>query len=1029
MLDVEKLLKAIDLPELVEREAGQAKLHRVNGSFRAACPIHGGDNRTAFSVWETDEGYHLWKCHTRCGSSGNAIHFIQRMKNLEWFEAFKYLADYAHLPLAELGMTEEAVREHRERERRSDVLELAARFYQGRAERIAEYAQGRGFSAETIAVAGFGHSDGDGLRAWLQAQHGDLTLARESGLLRADGLDFTANGDGRTASPDGWLIYVHREGGRVAYLSARALNPVDPKDKSRNLPGAKQLYRADVKGDRGVILCEGQADAESLRQLGRTGWALCGQAELTPQDLAAVRRRKPVYLALDNDPAPEQRETNRQRRQSLANQIGPLAMIVPALPEGLKDLNDWLQAGATDARLGQCLDRSQPWIDLAIETAKGVPAYELDAKIGEVAGLIAGLPESMQGRYLKQAETALGVPVKDLRQRMKNPDVNGNGLAFAQVKDGRLSTLGGQPLINLNATITHELSMEDGLNPPLVRYTISGTLDNGRALRPLEIPADQFPAAKWLHHWGADAFINVPPNQEWMIPRAIQHLSRGVMKKEHVYTYTGWGKVDGRRAFLTNSGAISADGFDPNVRVKLDDPLLAMYALPAPPEDARAAMQASLEFLELAPYTVTLPIWAAMYAAPLGEIRTLYSVLWVYGITQSLKSTLTMLALCHFGQDFIHGREYRAPKDWMSTITDLEGAMFALKDVPIVIDDYAPQDSTADIREMTRNAHRVIRSVGNRSARGRANHDLTTRTPRPPRGLVIATAEKLIGGVQSISGRTLSVLIKKGDVVLPDGGNDGLDRAQRAAGKGGPGLYGQAMSAYIRWLCKHWDRIAAELPAEYEAANQHARSVLPRTWNRLMDYYATLITGARTGLRFALRVGAITERQHQALAQDALPAALLEVIRLQDKLTNQQSPIRRFVEALSDLIAQDLAYLDPRTDDTPAPPSMTAKRLGWFDRDTPAVYLLPGPSLMMARDYWQRMGEGFDVSKEYLFREIDQAGLVFKRGKEELTISKWINTKLGNHRVLAVNDDLVEQQFGVGLRPATHLGTHVNEVE
>ena len=53
-----------------------------------------------------------------------------------------------------------------------------------------------------------------------------------------------------------------------------------------------------------------------------------------------------------------------------------------------------------------------------------------------------------------------------------------------------------------------------------------------------------------------------------------------------------------------------------------------------------------------------------MYAAPLCPFKTLDAVIWVYGTTQTGKSTITHLALTHFGAGFIRGHAYRAPRDW-----------------------------------------------------------------------------------------------------------------------------------------------------------------------------------------------------------------------------------------------------------------------------------------------------------------------------------------------------------------------------
>mgnify|MGYP003380699192 CR=1 FL=1 len=52
---------------------------------------------------------------------------------------------------------------------------------------------------------------GDVYKRQLQKSGMDITLAKELGLVRADGLDFTANANGATASPDGYITvsYTH----------------------------------------------------------------------------------------------------------------------------------------------------------------------------------------------------------------------------------------------------------------------------------------------------------------------------------------------------------------------------------------------------------------------------------------------------------------------------------------------------------------------------------------------------------------------------------------------------------------------------------------------------------------------------------------------------------------------------------------------------------------------------------------------------------------------------------------------------
>jgi len=578
------------------------------------------------------------------------------------------------------------------------------------------------------------------------------------------------------------------------------------------------------------------------------------------------------------------------------------------------------------------------------------------------------------------------------------------------------------PLANFSARISHQLTMDDGQNNPQVRYTITAKLDDGRPLSDVEIDAEEFEkVAAWVpRNWGADAILYDAPSKAYIISRAIKELSRNDgMKRETVYTHTGWANAGGKRFYLTAGGAISAEGHDPNVRVELGHNRLAYYKLPAPPTDPailKRAVRWSLAFLRVAPYRVTIPLWSAMYGAPLMPLMSLNAVLWPYGPTQSGKSTLTMLALSHFGEQFIKGRDYNAPKDWLSTITDLEGAMFTVKDTPLVIDDFAPQfTGVGDTREMHKRAHVVVRSVGNRSSRGRANADLSERAQRPPRGIVISTAELPLLG-QSIVGRMIYIPFERGDVPFHHGADEisKLDEMQRAAGPG-RGELALAMAAFIQWVAINWDRIEDETKIEHERAVQYARTVFPSTQSRLMDYYADLLTYVRVALRFARHVEAEPVNVLDELSEKIAPAALVELLSNQSARVAGQSPVVRLFESLADLILSRRAHIAPRVGSAPTPPR-DSTLIGWYGADEQGkreLYIRLSQCLALARDYWQRTGEGFDTTTDALQREIFQAGLLSRRGANEYTVTVWVAEEGKTVRCLAIDQSKLSD-MGVG---------------
>jgi hypothetical protein len=868
-LNLDTLLESVDLLLLAEK-AG-AKMQRAGHEWRGSCPLHKGDSKTAFVIYDEDDPPR-WYCY-RCGTGGDAIALIEKWQTLDFKDSVEYLADFAGVKLEEVGWGRDGAAEFQQQRARRDVLSLAARYYAEQlwSEKGSEalaYARGRGFTDEALRLAGWGYSDGGkGLFSYLKEQQADLTLAHEMGLLRADATDFTINANGREAAPAGYLIYPHsrssgnrkkctecdaltwhdddvclrhthvlRQFAGIAYLTARAVERYDEqnklisrpnlKDKSRNIVGHRQVYWALVPGDPGLTIVEGQADAESLRQLGFSALALCGLGGLPESDLRRIKKREIVYLSLDSErDVDEKLGAKDGKLVKTAGQIGPLTLCLPHLPNGNKDFNDWLKEGACAEDVKAHLRQGETWLEKRIEHARTCLPNEVEKRMIELGGLLAALPEGTRPRYYRLAMNKLDLTRRELQEMVtlaRNHNGNGNG-HLSSVRDGQLCFL-GEPLGNFTARISHELTVDDGMNLPVVRYTLSGSLASGEPLCPITVDADEFPELAWMHrHWGARPILHVPRGRFYLVTRAIQEVSVEEMTRDRVYTHTGWAMIDDERSFLSASGRITARGHDTNVRVDLGSNNLQYYNLPAPPtgEALFQAVKSSLAFLDLGPRRVTAPIWAAIYAAPLTEILPIYTLLWIYGPTQSGKSTIAHLALTHFGTGFIQGRQYHAPIDWMSTITAIEGALFRTKDTPIIIDDFAPQfASAAESREMHKKAHVTVRSVGNRASRSRSQVDLTDRMTRIPRGVVFSTAELPLVG-ESTVGRMIYIPIERGDILPMEGEpmREALNLAQTHA-QGG--WYAQAMSAYVQWLASNWPRVVEQFPEMANAASKWA---------------------------------------------------------------------------------------------------------------------------------------------------------------------------------------------------------------
>ena len=1007
MIDVNELLEKTDLVRLAER-AG-AHLKRSGAGWRGACPLHGGDNPSAFAVYET-RGRQRWHCFTHCGD-GDAIDFVRRWRHISrngsqgFIQSVRVLAEIEGVSLEDIGIDPEEARRaqqrREQRERRLGLLKTAADYYvdylqSPRGKKGLAYAQGRGWTEETITAMGLGYSDGK-LLAHLHHLDADLALAREIGLLgqRDDGSLYDA-------IPRGYLVYVHRFFGQPTYLSGRATFTDAQDRKSRNLHDSRRLYWAIRRQQGPLLVVEGQACAITAYQWGYNAVALCG-VSLSERDVEAIQGHRGVYLILDADA--------QDKIDGVADRLGPLTMIVDDLPAA--DLNAWLTADTAPGDgegLQRRLQAARPWIEAAIERASAAPPYQMAERLDHLAMLVSQLPKGNRGQYIRRICTERRLSTK----REFNELVAARGMEAQEeeqeiqpfeIQNGCLIYY-GEPLGNWSATITHELTRDDGMNEPEITYTLEGALDSGASLASVEVPAEEFEKMRWLGKlWGARPITYVPPGQSYLLRRGIQEISLGQTKRERVYTFTGWTKIDGQWLYLTTQGGLSTDGLNPDVRVDLGLNNLGRYALPHPPVDPRPAIDASLRFISLAPLSVTLPLWAAMYAAPLTPIKSLNAVMWVYGTTQSGKSTLSHLALTHFGPSFIDGHEYYAPTDWMSTVTSLENAAFLAKDIPLIIDDYAPAHSgLSEARGMARKAHRMVRSVGNRSARGRARVDLSERKQRPPRGLVIATAENPLIG-QSIVGRMIYVPVEKGQVIKTGGpGESDLDLAQRQAMSG---LYAQAMAGYVGWLAARWQQLREELPARIQASGRIARDLFPSGQARLTDYYGLLIEAIRLALTYADAHGAISGDVEALL--EVYRFELIKLLHAQSERVAGESPVIKFWSAISDLLAQEKVYFAPRLGESFAPPERSTL-IGWYDKEY--VYLLTNAALTQVKAYWQGLDERFDTLTDALRRELWQQEFVAQRDERQYERVTYIRGK-SHTRTLWLDADALLERTGI----------------
>lgn len=690
-------------------------------------------------------------------------------------------------------------------------------------------------------------------------------------------------------------------------------------DKFRPLGDKKVFWRmprgrpsalyglADLpKGDRSrVIIVEGELDLHALRAIGIEAVVSVPDgagSRLTADLLAPLAEYRHVLIASDADDPGE--ELARRLRQEL----GPrrCRRVVFRDGDGLfKDANDALKTGWTRERF---------------ETAIGSTPGEAARDVGETV-MVAGDDEA-DGPY-----RLIDGQICRLRH-----DREGNEVV--------------QVLANFDARIFEEVAYDDGAE--VVRaFKMRGKLASGTALADARVTASEFNGMTWVTSaWGARALVSAGAGARDHLRAAIQVLSEPA--ERHVFRHTGWRFHEGRWVYLFQGGGVGVD----SLTVELDPPL-DRFILPSETEHLREAVRLSLRLLDAAPPSVSIPLLAATYAAPLSFITSPDFALWMVGPTGSLKSELAALAQRHFGT---FDRK-TLPGSWTSTENALEARLFTVKDAVAVIDDYAPNADSRAQQELEKRAQRIIRGIGNRASRGRLRADLTQQPDRPPRGLVICTGEDLPTG-HSIQARLVIVEIDRERLNL-----DVVSELQASGTR-----LSHAMRGYIEWLQPAIPHLHKEMPDRLG----RLRSELYQIGSHLRqaDALAHLRGAFDLLLEFAEHVGALDAARADELRATARQT-LWRIGEAQGNVLRDLEPVERFVTVLGTLLEQRRIRLvekgtSPRADDVEA--------IGWFDQEF--AYLLPEAARRRVATFVRESGESWGYSAHALHKALVRKGIV-----------------------------------------------------
>ena len=213
--------------------------------------------------------------------------------------------------------------------------------------------------------------------------------------------------------PPGMIVYIHLDRGRLVYLSGRSIEGKKHYNPPRELVGERRpyynhLYSSDAAR---LVLVEGQADAITFGEWNIPALAIVGM-HISDELLASLREHGRVFVALDN--TREAMERNRE----VARKLGALALI-PRLPDGVKDANDWLSGhGATADDANSLLNKAKTWLQSEIERTAFLDGLERKDAVRDLFHHAVNLDE-MELTEFRAALAKMGVKGRAFNDLLK----------------------------------------------------------------------------------------------------------------------------------------------------------------------------------------------------------------------------------------------------------------------------------------------------------------------------------------------------------------------------------------------------------------------------------------------------------------------------------------------------------------------------------------------------------------------------------------------------------------------------------
>lgn len=409
--------------DLVSIASNYLRLEQKGRRFWACCPFH-NEKTPSFSINAEDGIYYCFGCK----ESGDVIKFVEKMENIEFYDAVKFLADKAGMQVPDLKPTEEVTKRQKFKERLLSALDYAYKHYQENlynkdAVVAQNYIKMRKFTRRELEDFKIGYSkDWTDIVTYLHGKgftDNELVSAGICGQKNGRVFDVLAN---RLVFP------IFNAFNECIGFSARALEKTDFAkykntaetlvfQKGKIVFGINLLKKYKQQhGLDNIILVEGQMDVIAMHKGGFKQTVACMGTALTKDHVSELKRySNNIVLCFDNDGAGEKatlRAIEMFRGENVDLKVVKLS--------GGKDPDEVLNNLGAE-KLQEMIDDAIPYMKFLIEyNLKNFDLSKPEQKGKFVKAVLAEIKklesESAQEPYLEKLREITNIPIEVLRR-------------------------------------------------------------------------------------------------------------------------------------------------------------------------------------------------------------------------------------------------------------------------------------------------------------------------------------------------------------------------------------------------------------------------------------------------------------------------------------------------------------------------------------------------------------------------------------------------------------------------------------